>query len=407
MTRSCWLAVLLVATSASAATSREYVIPLREGKLPVAQVNATVSRELHLLNFSSRDELDLRGSGAADTFCALNACLWRGSAIELRDDSAVLRLEELPAESLCRRASRMTRLIAAEKYPLATATQARRWGLSLPQRVDRNRPLVVLVHGLDADRNDCVPMGELLCQNGWQVAYFSYPGDQPIEDSAALLARSMHDLFQRFPGIHVNIVAHSMGGLVARDYLERPEYVGFVDRLIMVAPPNHGSSWAHLRSVLSAQENYYLRRDEPEWRWSWVITEGMGEAGSDLLPGSGFLTDLNARSRRAGVKYTIIAGNSSTVTEVEAALIESLGTCVPTFARTWWGFGYCYRGLHDKAERMRCEAGNSDGVVSLSSAALDGVSDLVVVHADHRALYLPDGKSAPAAWAVVKDRLSR
>ncbi|HEX8973974.1 MAG TPA: hypothetical protein VF817_00630, partial [Patescibacteria group bacterium] len=40
----------------------------------------------------------------------------------------------------------------------------------------------------------------------------------------------------------VNIVAHSMGGLVSRSYVQSPDYRGDVDNLIMIATPNHGSS---------------------------------------------------------------------------------------------------------------------------------------------------------------------
>lgn len=408
MVYRCWFAAVLgFVASAAAAGSQEYVIPLAQGKLPLREINAPIAWQLHLPNVSFTGELAVNGPEAADLLAAMNACLWSGCSLEVHKDSAVLRLSELQPESMCRRASRMTRIIAAENYPAATAIQARQWGLALPQRLDPNRPLVLLVHGLDADRGDCAPMGEAIRQAGWQVAYFSYPGDQPIEDSADLLARSMHDLLGRFPRIRIDVVAHSMGGLVVRDYLEGPGYAGGVERLVMVAPPNHGSTWAHLRSALSVQKNYSLRRDDPEWRWSWLVTEGMGEAGSDLLPGSSFLAELNARPRRPGVRYTIIAGNRSAVSEVEAALIESLGACVPRFARGWWGVGYCYRGLHDRAERLRSEVADTDGVVSLESTRIDGVGDYAILPADHRALFLPDDGHAPAALAVVIDRLKR
>jgi pimeloyl-ACP methyl ester carboxylesterase len=40
----------------------------------------------------------------------------------------------------------------------------------------------------------------------------------------------------------VNIVTHSMGSLVARDYVQSDDYASDVDNLIMIAPPNRGSS---------------------------------------------------------------------------------------------------------------------------------------------------------------------
>jgi pimeloyl-ACP methyl ester carboxylesterase len=380
---------------------------LHEGKARLAEINAPISHELGLLNFPTGDELDLSPTAAADSLCALNACLWRGCSASVRGNSLVLRLQDLPPESLCRRMSRMTRIITAEKHPQSTAVQARRWGLQLPQQLDPSKALIILIHRLDADRNNCIPIGELLHQQGFQTAYFSYPGDQPIDDSAALLAHSMGMLHDRFPHMQLSFVAHSMGGLVARDYVEGPNYLGHVQRLILVAPPNAGSSWAHLRPVLSAQENYYLRQGEPDWCWTWVITEGMGEAGSDLLPGSEFLLQLNRFPRRPGVRYTIIAGNKSDVSLVEANVVDSLSRWIPSFARTWWGIGRCYRGMQDKAERLRTGPDDSDGPVSLDSARLAGVSDFVVLAADHRSLYLSDAGKPPVAWAVINDRLRK
>lgn len=43
----------------------------------------------------------------------------------------------------------------------------------------------------------------------------------------------------------VDIVAHSMGGLVSRAYIQSSDYQNDVDRLIMVGTPNHGSPMAY------------------------------------------------------------------------------------------------------------------------------------------------------------------
>lgn len=398
------LALSLTASLATAAS--EHVIPLRDGKLRLREVNAPISKELHLLNLPTSAEVDLNGPAGADFVCAVNACLWRGCSLTATSTAAVLRLEPAPPGT-CDAMRRMTRIIAAERAPVATAAQARRWGLSFPERVNPNKPLVVLVHGLDADLNDCVPLGLLLKREGYQIAYFSYPGDQPVRDSGALCARSFRELRERFPKLRVSFVCHSMGGLVVRDYVEGPDYAGGIDRLIMVGTPNGGSSWAHLRTALSVQEHYYLRAD-PDWNWTWLITEGMGEAGDDILPGSEFLKDLNARPRRPGVKYTIVAGNKSGVDAVEANVFDSVSHIIPARTRTWWLFGHCYRGLQSAANHYRNKTSDGDGPVPLKSAKLEGVDDFVVLPADHRMLFLPDDAAAPpAAWAVIHERLKK
>jgi pimeloyl-ACP methyl ester carboxylesterase len=300
---------------------------------------------------------------------------------------------------------RLSRVYTAEKAPAATAAQARHWGLLWPQHLDATKPLVVLVHGLDADRFDCMPIGELLQQAGHQVAYFSYPGDQPIADSAARLGRDLSATRAKFPQMSIDLVTHSMGGLVARDYLEGPDYAGGVRHLIMVAPPNRGSSWARLRVLLSVQENYHLRQNDPNWHWTWLVTEGLGDAGTDLLPGSDFLRQLNDRPRSPGVAYTIIAGNKSGVDRVKGNFAQSLSNCIPVRTRGWWGFRNCFTGLQHSADRLHAQTCDSDGPVSLDSTRLAGVSDYVVLPADHVSLYLPVEGRPPAAWAVIRDRL--
>jgi pimeloyl-ACP methyl ester carboxylesterase len=388
---------------AGAVGAKEYVLPLREGKVKVREMNAAISGELHVITIPTSREVDLNGPEGADFLLAVNACLWKGCSLETRPGEAVLRLEP-PAKGTCMAMRRMARVIAAERAPAATAAQARHWGLVIADKINPKLPLVVLIHGVDADKNDCAPLGTMLRDAGYQVAYFSYPGDQPIEDSAAMLARSMRLLHEQFPTVRTDFVCHSMGGLVARRYIEGEEYKGGVHRLIMVGTPNHGSGWAHFRTALSVQEHYYLRAD-PEWAWTWLITEGMGEAGDDLLPGSDFLKDLNARPRREGVHYTIIAGNKSGVNRAEANVVDSVADWMPVRARRWWGFGHCYRGLVSVATHLREKTSDGDGPVSLKSAELKGVKDVVVLPGDHVSLFLPTASGPPMALAVIRERL--
>jgi hypothetical protein len=44
--------------------------------------------------------------------------------------------------------------------------------------------------------------------------------------------------------------------------------------------------------------------------------------------------------------------------------------------------------------------------VALASADLEGVSDVVRVHADHTTMIQPHGNEEPKAWAVLKERLA-
>jgi pimeloyl-ACP methyl ester carboxylesterase len=208
-----------------------------------------------------------------------------------------------------------------------------------------------------------------------------------------------------FPGVKLDVLAHSMGGLVARDYIERDDYAGGVDHLIMLGTPNAGSRWAAYRWALEVQEHYHLWKSDPNWRWTWAITDGLGEAGRDLKPTSTFLKSLNARPRRAGVKYTIVAGDQHPAVPMAANAIDGAANVVPARAANWWGFRQTETALHHAAEKVRAHTGSSDGPVSVKSTRLDGVDDVVVLPADHAALYYPVDGKAPVAWDVIRDRL--
>ena len=54
----------------------------------------------------------------------------------------------------------------------------------------------------------------------------------------------------------VDIVAHSMGGLVSRYYIEKQGGRDDVGKLIMVQTPNHGSEWADLRALLGYASDF-------------------------------------------------------------------------------------------------------------------------------------------------------
>lgn len=401
-----WL-VLFCVPGAGHAAVREARLGLQNGTLQIHDLNAVLCGELHLPHCPAGGCVQLDTPAGTEFLAAVNACLWNGCSLTVAGpSSAVVRLEAQSSPGKAEAVRRLCRIYAAERAPHATAMQARHWGLLLPaEKIDSSRPLVVLIHGLDADRSDCQPIGQLLESAGRQVAYFSYPGDQPIADSAALLGRSLAKLCQTDPHVSIDIVAHSMGSLVARQYVEGPDYAGGVDRMILVAPPNHGSKWARLRTILSVEENYHLRRDDPNWHWTWLVTEGMGEAGNDLLPGSEFLDQLNVRPLRAGVRYTIIAGDRSRVNQIEGNTVARLASFIPVRSRHWWGIRSCYNRLQRKATKLYRENSTGDGPVSLASAALPGVSDFVVLPADHVSLYLPVDGAVPAAWPVIRDRI--
>ena len=127
--------------------------------------------------------------------------------------------------------------------------------------------LVLLIHGIDEVGPIWDNLAPQLAVRGYAVARFDYPNDQGLADSAALLHDELRSLRARGV-VRITLIAHSMGGLIARDVLTSPDayacraagHAGLPDitRLITVGTPNHGSPLARLRAVLEAVSYTHL-----------------------------------------------------------------------------------------------------------------------------------------------------
>lgn len=405
----CSLVCLLALAGPASGVSTTIEVPLHEGRLRTSDLSGELLKQLRLHEELLAVEMDLSGLRGALLVKAWNKALGDGCRVSIDDDALVVHIdtEKLPDDvDESKLAARMFTEVAA---PGATAAQRSSFGLLLPQVIDESRAMTILVHGLDCNRGNWYPMASHLQGRDHQVAYFTYPSDQPLADSAVMLAGEVAALRELYPNLLINLLAHSMGALVAREFVEGDDYVaGSVERLIMIAPPNHGSKWATARWGLEIEEHYYLWRDNPDWSPTWAITDGLGEAGRDLKAKSKFLEQLNDRPRREGVRYTIIAGNQHPAARMAGNVVSGTARIVPKRARRLWGFRHTYRGLREAGEELRDATARSDGPVTVKSTRLDGVEDHVIVHGDHTTIYIPayDGREPPA-WAIVNDRLAR
>lgn len=173
---------------------------------------------------------------------------------------------------------------------------------------------VILIHGLDEPGLIWQPLALTLHRKGYPVLYFFYPDDQRIDASSQLLVDNLSTLSFVDP---VVLVAHSMGGLVARHMLVDPgiDYdkavalntVPEISDLIMVGTPNHGAFLARFRLFMEVREQCLLAAGHMWHRLSALI-DGTGSAGIDLLPQSTFLRHLNRLPYPENVRCHMIAG---------------------------------------------------------------------------------------------------
>ncbi len=253
--------------------------------------------------------------------------------------------------------------------------------------------VVVFVHGYNSRPEALRYLIELMRRQGHAVAVFRYPNDEPLEESARRFASALAEFRQKHPQPSLILLTHSMGGLVARRVIEDPGLApGDVTRLIMIAPPNHGSALARgSRGMDVAEYVLSAARRQESGPIAGAFLDGLAEAGLDLRPDSEFLRALNARPRNPHVKYTIFAGSGaplrSQALDVAQHWLNRAANESP-YARIT--FEELDVRVDDLEELVR---GKGDGAVSLASARLDGVDDFVVGDFSHLEILLP-GRSA-------------
>lgn len=184
---------------------------------------------------------------------------------------------------------------------------------------------VVLLHGLAESSLSMQPIARTLRAEGYEVYNLGYASrsasiEQHARELRARIVAKTADVDQ------VHFVTNSMGGVIVR-YIQRYDPLPNIGRVVMISPPNHGSEVAD-----TLHEDFWYQ-------------PLLGPAAKQLVTGRhSFLATLGPADFELG----ILTGSRASV-----PLVSSL---VP---------------------------GQSDGMVSVESAQLEGMTDFRVIDASH------------------------
>lgn len=160
---------------------------------------------------------------------------------------------------------------------------------------------VILVHGYYGEPNTTwATMKQRLEQDGFTVFAIDLeptflPANQHIPIYAQTLKTNIDIIKIITNSSKVDLVTHSMGGLVARWYIQQSNYENDVRKLIMLGTPNHGAdilkTLAFLLKVGSAL--YQAALTNLGLILGGVTIVGLGPAGFEMIPNSPILNLLN------------------------------------------------------------------------------------------------------------------
>jgi len=156
--------------------------------------------------------------------------------------------------------------------------------------LDVEKTQVLFVHGANGTPRDWKFMVEGIDRGRFQPWFFYYPSGLPLDRTGAILAQFIQHAATHFKVERLVVVAHSMGGLVARSALQRlgaPHAPAYLKIYISLSTPYGGNDAAR-----AAAEH------APELVPSW----------QDLVPGSPFLRTVAGTPLPADLPFFLLFG---------------------------------------------------------------------------------------------------
>lgn len=273
-----------------------------------------------------------------------------GRGISTENGKTEIKLERLPKPTVSSRSLQGSIRIFMEKvvneklgrpfeYPILAVAEVIEEGTVIYERerekvkaqVAQAQRIVLYIHGIIGDTESMVPSIQQakVELDGQQrplrelydlVLTFDYENIQTtIEENARLLGKRLAEVgLGANHGKELHIVAHSMGGLVSRWFIEKEGGERVVQHLVMLGTPNGGSPWSTVQNWVFAALGIGLNQlSAIVWPTQVVaLLLGYLEANDysleQMQPNSPYLKAI-AENPDPHVFYTIIAGERSLI----------------------------------------------------------------------------------------------
>ncbi len=393
------------------------------GKIQWSKIADAVTRELGLkvpfIDQMSSQELDLKATSTRWLLFGVNQALQPAIRISI-DRSALAVVVKIDPAELKHRTRKISNSFRASLnwikgqqesglrpfFESATETDT--------SELESAKHIVVLVHGFNSSNDRMNTLAQRIKKSGTRkdprtVARFDYVTSDGVQTAADLLDQELRQLVAKNPDCQISLVTHSMGGLVSRAVIEREAFdVTQVKRIIMIAPPNHGTNLADLPpntdqfiTLLSQFDVNGIRQ---------ALQDLAAEANlaiEDLQPSSEILGELNDLERNPNIHYSILLGNQGLLTVAQNKKLNQLARRMQKADQQ-----LIVQGGRELAALMTLLAGEivspkGDGVVSVDSGKLDQVDDTLVMKFRHSDLLRDDASSQARVIRQIVKRLDK
>jgi pimeloyl-ACP methyl ester carboxylesterase len=222
---------------------------------------------------------------------------------------------------------------------------------------------VLLIHGLLDNPDTWNTMKDRLESEGYIVDSWDYaPGPETATGNINGYAERLRDHIESdYKDVEkLDIVAHSMGGLITRAYLKKKDGNTKIRRFIMIGTPNNGSELCYL---IDDDTLEFLERIPISFIQDFAKMAKTELAFKQLTPGSDFLLWLNHDfTHLANTEVHTIAGTDDTWNGLETIQIDD------NTALTIEGLGRIYQRIVEPLL-----VGPDDSVVRVDSAGKVGI----------------------------------